>query len=105
MTGRRKTPSRQPIRPQPSLFLGEWIRTLGKSQKDVAGAAGVNEGYLSQLISGQKKNPSAGLLVDIANYLGIPLQSLYQMPPDREFLKQARQLDPTLLERLMNPKD
>lgn len=104
MVGRRKTPSRQPARPQPSLFLGEWIRALGKSQKDVATAAGMSEAYLSQLISGRRTNPSAGALLDIAKYLGIPLQSLYQPPPDREFLDQARQLDPALLNRLVGSK-
>jgi len=63
------------------LYIGEWIETLGRKQVDIARAAELNEGYLSQLVSGDKKNPSADVLLRVSSALGVPLQALYSQPP------------------------
>jgi transcriptional regulator with XRE-family HTH domain len=86
------------------LYLGEWIRAMGRKPAEVAKAADINEGYLSQLISGQKKNPSALLLHSIADFIGIPMQYLYRPPPNRTWLAEAADLEPAILERLIGRK-
>lgn len=84
----------------PPLYIGEWIRSLGRTPAEVSRGIGRNEGYLSQLISGQKKNPSLGLQQEIADQLGIPPEYLRRPPPDKDFIDQARTLDPAVLDRL-----
>jgi hypothetical protein len=51
---------------------------------DVARASGINQGYLSQLISGKRANASTGLLIDLAAHMPQPFQytQFYQLPPD-----------------------
>jgi transcriptional regulator with XRE-family HTH domain len=85
----------------PPLYIGQWIRALGYTPAEVARGVPINEGYLSQLIAGKvKKNPSAAMLVGISRFLNVPLDYLYQPPPDREFIQQAATLDPLVLSRL-----
>jgi transcriptional regulator with XRE-family HTH domain len=88
-------------RPARRLFIGEWIRGLGMKQIDVVRRTGMNEGYLSELCSGRsRKVPGSGLLADIAESLGIPVDYLYRMPPDQDFVERAASLDPNVLARL-----
>lgn len=86
------------------LFIGEWIRALGFRQVDVVRATGINEGYLSELISGGKKNPTFEILNQIADFLAIPVSYFNRPPPDREFIAEAAGLDPKVLARLMQPR-
>lgn len=103
MVGR--TRSRPPKRQaQRKLFLGPWIRALGRKQVEIVRKTGINEGYLSQLISGEKTNPSADVVMEIADFLGIPMQYLYRPPPDREFLAEASKLDMAVLQKIMEHK-
>src|SRR5581483_2986462 len=84
---RPAAPSR--ARPVRKLYIGEWIRALGIKQVEVVRATGINEGYLSSLISGARKNPSFEVLNQIAEFLGIPVGYFNRPPPDREFLAEA----------------
>lgn len=86
------------------LFVGEWIRALGFRQVEVVRATGINEGYLSELVSGSKKNPSFEYLNEIAEFLGIPVSYFNRAPPDREFMQEAAELDPKVLAKLMTPR-
>jgi transcriptional regulator with XRE-family HTH domain len=95
---------RPPPRQFRKLFVGEWIRALNYRQVDVVRATGINEGYLSELISGGKKNPSFQVLSQIADFLGIPVSYFNRPPPDREFIAEAAELDPKVLARLMPPR-
>lgn len=88
-------------RQQPPLFIGEWIRALGRRQTEIARAASMNEGYLSELCSGKtSKYPSVGLLDDIAEALGIPAAALKRPPPSQETVNQVRDLDPAVISKL-----
>lgn len=91
---------RRPRPIPPPLYIGQWIRSLGRTPAEVSRAIGRNEGYLSQLISGGKKNPSLGLQQEIADELGIPVDYLRRPPPDKDFVEQARALDPAVIDRL-----
>jgi transcriptional regulator with XRE-family HTH domain len=51
---------------------------LHKRPIDVVRGTEINEGYLSQLISGKKKNPSGLILAQIADFLGIPMSYFYR---------------------------
>lgn len=88
--------------PQPKLFIGEWIHALGMRPRDVARGAGVNEGYLSQLISGQKIKATPGYVRKMANFLGIDWRDMYDPPPSREALRAAATINPATLARLRN---
>jgi hypothetical protein len=97
----RKPPKRQP----PPLFLGQWLLALGRKQSELARATGINEGYISQLISGEKKNPGTAVLGQIGDFLGIPQHYLHQPPPDRGFIEEVSRLDPDVLARLRRPQN
>lgn len=86
--------------PPPPLFIGPWIRALGKTPAEVAKDAPMNEGYLSQLISGKKKTPSIEILQAIAKVLDIPRDKLHEPPPSKEVIDAARSLGPSVLDRL-----
>jgi transcriptional regulator with XRE-family HTH domain len=60
----------------------------------------VNEGYLSQLINRRKTNPTQAYLQEIADFLGIPVQCFYRLPPSRDALGELAGLDPLTLSRL-----
>ena len=65
------------------LHFGPWIAFLGRKPSEVARGTNINEGYLSQLISGEKQNPSYKHVKRIADELGIPIDALRRLPPDR----------------------
>ena len=100
MTGRSRKPSSRPRRTSTALFIGQWIRALGHRPVDVVRATGINEGYLSELIAGRKKNPSAVVLLENATFLNIPIQYLFRPPPDQKFLQEAAAIDPAVLAKL-----
>ena len=104
---KRPKPKAQPIRPPlklrpaaPPLFVGQWIRALGKTPREVAQGAPVNEGYLSEIINGRKKRPSIEVLNAIAVFLGIPRDKLHSPPPTKDVIEAARALGPSILDRL-----
>lgn len=84
----------------PPLFVGGWIKTMGFRPSEVARETGINEGYLSQIISGKRDNPSRLVLHKIANCIGIPMEYFNRPPPNRQFLTEAAALDPTVLQKI-----
>jgi transcriptional regulator with XRE-family HTH domain len=97
-------PRRRSNRPAKPLYIGQWLAALRLNQRTIAKAAKVNEGYFSQLISGEKTNPSTPVLETIGRAMGIPWHYLFEPPPNKEFLQTAFSLDPAVLLRLMPPK-
>lgn len=87
-------------REPPTLYLEAWIRRLGLKPRAVARGVPLNEGYLSELISGAKY-PSPGMLNDIAKFLKVPEHLLKQPPPGLEILSQLRGFDPSIISRLI----
>lgn len=100
MVKRPVKPRARPQRAPLPLFLGQWLRALGIKQVDVVRGTTVSEGYVSQLVSGEKKNPNPAILNEIADFLGIPLHYLRRPPPPKEFLQEVGALDPAVIERL-----
>lgn len=94
-----KDNSNEPV-PEFDLHIGLWINALGRQQSEIAANLGVNEGYLSQLISGQKRNPSYDLVKRLADELGIPIDYLRRKPPTRADVEQVMALDPGVLNRI-----
>jgi hypothetical protein len=82
------------------LFIGQWLRVLNLRQIELVRATGINEGYISELISGRKDNPSGAKLRLISDFMGIPMQCLFEPPPTPELVKQATKIDPVVLARL-----
>lgn len=91
---------RFPRKAPPKLYVGEWVARLGRKQTDVAEAARITEAYLSEIISGKKKNPSLAVLLAISDALGITINDLRYPPPPIEAIEAARRLDPTQLAAL-----
>lgn len=91
-----KTPQkprrREPVRAR-TLYLGPWLAVLGRKPSEVARAIGCNEGYMSLLISGkQRRNPSAELVLDLSDELGVSVNALYSPPPARDVAGEAGKL-------------
>ena len=99
-------PLQRPRKTPPKLYIREWLVALGVRARDVSRGAGVNEGYLSQLISGQKLKASAYTLEKIGNFLGMAdWTDLYKPPPSREAIRAASMLDPNTLARFRRDND
>jgi predicted XRE-type DNA-binding protein len=98
-----KENSKEPT-PEFDLHIGPWINALGRRQSEIATKLGINEGYLSQLISGQKNNPSYDLIKRLADELGIPIDYLRRMPPTKTEIDEVLALDPGVLNRIRQPK-
>lgn len=71
---------------------------LGLQQKDMAIAAGLNTGYLSDLISGKRENPGIETILKIANRFNVSLNYLLLgegemfLPDKEEVLKKEKEL-------------
>lgn len=80
------------------LYVGEWVSrhlvTTGNQQKDFAAKVGIEDAYLSQLMSGKKKNPSAHVLRAISEEVGITVNDLYRKPPTAAQLDRLKNLSP-----------
>ena len=83
-----------------TLYIGEWIRVLGRKQVEIMRLTGINEGYLSQLVNRERINPSADILATIAEALGIDVQALYRPPPSRAAIDEIGSLDRAQLAQL-----
>lgn len=83
-----------------TYYLGPWIARLGRKPSEIAKAVGIGESYLSLLISGDKKNPSGALLIDISEELGITVNDLTRRPPDHDVTDAITQLRPDQLATL-----
>ncbi len=109
--GMRKKPF-QPSKPRPTkvtvlaegdgdaLFIGQWITRLGLQASEIAADAPINEGYLSELISGGKGNPSHAKLRAIARAMDIPVTYLFVEPPPAAAVDAMSQFDTKTIERL-----
>lgn len=83
-----------------TLYLGQWLRRLGRKQKEIADAAGVGESYISQLISNPRKGASPSVLLDISEELGISINDLYMPPPPADAVAAVGQLEPSQIAAL-----
>lgn len=93
------------------MKLGDRIRELreefGLTQGQLAGSASVSQGYLSQLENGDVKNPSAAVLLRVAQAMRVDPDELFEAAgyPTVRTLRQAYQdyessVDPDLLRYL-----
>lgn len=82
------------------VYVRDWFARLAIRPADVSRATGITEGYLSELISGRKKNPSPSLLQEIGDATGIPWTAFYQPPPSPDVMNQIAGLDSGVISRL-----
>lgn len=93
------------------MKLGNKIRELreefGFTQGQLAGSASVSQGYLSQLENGDVKNPSASVLLRVAQAMQVDADELFEAAgyPTVRTLRQVYQdyeanIDPDLLRYL-----
>ncbi len=93
------------------MKLGNKIRELreevGFTQGQLAGSASVSQGYLSQLENGDVKNPSASVLLRVAQAMHVQADELFEAAgyPTVRALRQVYQdyeanIDPDLLHYL-----
>jgi transcriptional regulator with XRE-family HTH domain len=90
------------VKESPSSQLGQRLHNLrlalGLKQKEMARAAGLNSGYLSELISGKRDNPGIDIIIKIAirfnvnlNYLLLGEGEMF-LPDKEEDLKKEKAL-------------
>jgi transcriptional regulator with XRE-family HTH domain len=89
----------------PPLYLGPWFARLGRKPSEIARKVGIEESYLSLLISGDKKNPSAAIVYAISEELGISMNDLYRHPPERDVTNAIVKLRPDQLSALSDLLD
>jgi transcriptional regulator with XRE-family HTH domain len=77
------------------LHVGEWVAQSGRQQEDIADSVGITDAYLSELMSGKKKNPSAHVLRAISEELGITINDFYRKPPTQAQRDRLRNLSPS----------
>ena len=65
-----------------ALYVGEWITLMKKTREEICEGASIEKAYLAQLISGEKKNPSAKVVLGISEVLGVTVNDLYKKPPN-----------------------
>jgi len=93
------------------MRLGDKIRefreTIGLTQGQLAGSATVSQGYLSQLENGDVRNPSAAILLRLAQAMHVNPDDLFEAAgyPTTRTLRQIYQnyeanIDPDLLRYL-----
>lgn len=87
------------------LYVGEWVAQSRRQQEDIAESAGITDAYLSELMSGKKKNPSAHVLRALSEVLGITINDFYEKPPTAAQMDRLKNLSPAdaaTLRRLLN---
>lgn len=77
------------------LYIGEWVLQSRRQQEDIADKVGITDAYLSELMSGKKKNPSVHLLRALADELGITINDFYHKPPTAAQMERLKNLTPT----------
>ena len=75
--------------------MGEWVAQSGRQQEDIAESAGITDAYLSELMSGKKKNPSAHVLFALSEELGITINDFYRKPPSQAQMNRLKNLSPS----------
>lgn len=96
----KKRKAKAPDLSNKPLYIGQWLARLGRRPREVCKGAGVDEGYMSQLISGEKDNPSAEMLRRISEELGISMNDLYKMPPEMDIAPGTHEMRPDQLATL-----
>jgi transcriptional regulator with XRE-family HTH domain len=61
-----------------SRVIQQTRESRGMTQRDLAAAAKVTQGYVAQLEMGMKKNPSLDILKRLAKALGVPVTELVE---------------------------
>jgi transcriptional regulator with XRE-family HTH domain len=92
------------VDPPEPLYIGPWLTVLGVTQAELSKKANINEGYLSQIISGKKQNPAFAKIARIADALGIPIDALRSMPPDKKTIEAIRSLNSGIVDRIQTSR-
>lgn len=76
------------------LYIGEWVAQDRRQQEEIADKADITDAYLSELMSGRKKNPSAHILRALSEVLGITINDFYRKPPSAREMDRLRNISP-----------
>lgn len=76
------------------LFIGEWVLQSRRPQEEIADKVDITDAYLSELVSGRKKNPSVHILRVLADELGITINDFYRKPPSASQLERLKNISP-----------
>ena len=84
------------------LYVGEWITLMKKTREEICESADIEKAYLAQLISGEKKNPSAKVVLGISEALGVTVNDLYKKPPNTRTIDSLRGFSPGAIHFLLD---
>jgi transcriptional regulator with XRE-family HTH domain len=98
---RKPSPKKRPPRQYAPIYLAEWLAVLDVVPVELVKAGVISEGYLSNLRSGKRLNPSPGKLMQIGAFLQIEWTDLYRSPPSSEAIAGMEPLAGTTVERIL----
>lgn len=82
------------------LYVGEWLERFGMTPAGLSRSTGMNEGYISSLISGKHDpNPTLKALRKLGRGIGIPVWALFLPPNEAGLQRQLIQFIGTLASR------
>lgn len=88
------------LEPRP-IYLGAWLDLFDVDVTKAAKAAGVTQGYVSNIIANRKPNVNVLILLSISEMLGITVNDMYQRPPTAEQTAAMAGLSPQARESLI----
>jgi len=94
-------------RPKPQtrdIFLGAWLDHFGLSRSEAARIAGCGQPYISNIVSGSRKNVNALYLLRLSEHLEVSVNDFYRRPPSKAEINALANLSPRAQTAILNPK-
>lgn len=81
--------------PEPrEIFLGDWLNEFGIKVGEAAEIAGCDQSYISNIISGRKKNINALYLLRLSERMDININDFFRPLPSQSTLTALKRLSP-----------
>lgn len=95
-----------PTRIYRTIYLAEWMDVLGVRPVDLEESTSITASYISNLSDpgGRRQNPSAIVMLEISEALGITVNDLYTKPPTASIVETLATISPAARQALLNAK-
>jgi transcriptional regulator with XRE-family HTH domain len=86
------------------IYLNQWLEALEMDQKTLVERTGLSQGYLSNIGSGRRGNPTMASLHAIATAMGISFNDLFRPPPSDAAMSELQELSPSAGKALLRAR-
>ena len=94
-----------PTRTYRPIYLAQWMEALGRRPIDLAKPhTSVTASYISNLCSPARINPSAIVMLEISEALGVTVNDLYQKPPSSGLMDALASYSPAARQALLEAR-